>query len=63
MKKGDKNMPYALYWKGKKLTEQGIFKTRKEAETTMGIELTQMELANFTPLQLKRWLQIKKVKK
>jgi len=54
-------MPYALFWKGRRLRDMGTFRTRKEAETVRGIEMTQMELADYTPKELDRWLKVKKV--
>jgi len=56
-------MTYALFWKGKRIKEFGVFNKRIEAETTRGIETTQMEFAEFTPIQLRKFLQIRKVKK
>ncbi len=52
-------MPYALFWKGRRLRDMGTFRTRKEAETVRGIEMTQMELADYTPKELDRWLKVK----
>ena len=54
-------MTYALYWKGKRLNDLGTFRTKKEAETARGIEMTQMELAEYSPAQLKKYLTIKKI--
>lgn len=55
-------MVYALFWKGKRLRDLGTFDTKLEAETTRGIEMTQMELAEYTPAQLNKWFRIRKVK-
>jgi len=52
---------YALFWKGKRIPKM-TFKTKSEAETTRGIEATQMELAEYSPKQLNRWFKIKKIK-
>ena len=38
------------------------FATRKEAETAKGIEATQMESAEYTPSQMRRWFKVKKVR-
>ena len=54
-------MAYVLYWKGKRLSSLGTFKTKEEAETARGIEMTQMELAEYSPAQLKKYLTIKKL--
>jgi len=51
---------YALFWKGKRLPNM-TFDTKEEAETARGIEVTQMELAEYTPQQLQKNLKIKKV--
>lgn len=52
---------YALFFKGKRLKDLGTFNTKLEAETTRGIECTQMELADYTPSQLRRFFKIKKI--
>lgn len=52
---------YALFWKGKRLRELGTFHSLSEAETSRGLEMTQMELAEYSPSELKRWFKIKKV--
>jgi hypothetical protein len=52
---------YALFWKGKRLRDLGTFNTQAQAETTRGIEMTQMELAEYTPKQLRRWFKVKRI--
>ena len=61
MMKGCKREKYALFWKGDQLKDLGTFKSKIEAETTRGIEMTQMELAEYTPKQLQKYFKIKKV--
>ena len=50
---------YGLYWKGKLIRK---FKTEQEAETFKGIEMTQMELAEYSEAQLNRYFKIKKLR-
>ena len=57
-----KKSKYALFWKGKRLRDLGTFDSKIEAETTRGIEMTlEMELAEYSPSQLRKWFKIKKV--
>ena len=58
---GCKKPKYALYWKGRRIPNM-TFATRKEAETAKGIEATQMESAEYTPSQMRRWFKVKKVR-
>lgn len=53
-------MAFDVYWKDD-LIASG-FDTRLEAETFIGIESTQMELAEYTPEDLKRNFSIVEVK-
>lgn len=50
---------YGVYWKGK-LVERG-FDTEAEAQTFINIKSTEMELGDYTPSELERFLKIKKV--
>ena len=55
-----KKKKYALFWKGKRLPNM-TFDTEAEAITARRLETQQMELAEYTPSQLKRMLKVKKV--
>jgi len=51
---------YALFWKGKKIPKM-TFDSKTQATTAWRLETQQMELAEYSPLQLKRMLKVKKI--
>lgn len=57
---------FGVFWKGKlHHYEDGsplVFDSRKEAETWVRLETQQMELADYTPAELRKMMKIKKVK-
>lgn len=50
---------YGVYWKGKLV--EGGFDTEAEAQTFINIKSTEMELGDYTPSELERFLKIKKI--
>ena len=61
-------MPFRVYFKGRVARSPDYngeiinFKNRQDAETFIGIESTQMEFAEYTPAQLRKYWKIKEVK-
>ncbi|MBA7593839.1 hypothetical protein ES703_00773 [subsurface metagenome] len=50
---------YGVYWKGKLV--EGPFDTEAEAQTFINIKSTEMELGDYTPSELERFLKIEKI--